>query len=149
MPMWRTWLALIALIATVHAADAQQQPRWIADPNGCPVWDSTPTPGESITWSGACKNGLASGSGTLVWFLNGRPNETYNGVLTDGHYTGRGKQVWPSGASYEGDYLNDRANGHGTYRTSTGEVFTGNWVKGCLMGGNRRLAVGIPLSDCP
>lgn len=133
-------------LGLVTAASAQE-PGWIADKNGCRVWDSTPVAGESVSWSGHCTDGLADGSGILVWYENGRPGETYEGTLSRGHYTGHGTQVWPGGNKYEGDYVNDQADGWGTYTFANGAAYSGKWVKGCFQGG-QHLAVGAQASDC-
>ena len=139
------FLLPVVLLATT--ADAQQA-TWLADKNGCRVWDSTPAPGESVSWSGSCTGGLADGYGTLVWYDNGRPGETYEGTLSHGHYTGHGKQVWPNGDKYEGDYVNDQADGSGTYTYANGAAYSGKWVRGCFKGG-QRIAVGAIAAECP
>jgi len=138
-------LLVVACATCVRAAEG----KWIVDAGGCKIWDSTPQPNESVTWTGPCKNGHANGKGVLVWYVNGRPYETYDGELTMGHYYGCGKQVWSSGSSYEGCYQNDRAHGQGTFRGTNGQVYSGNWVNGCFRQGDRRYAIGTPLDQCP
>jgi hypothetical protein len=133
--MSNTRLALVGVIlSTMTASIADAREGWIADQNGCRVWNSNITDGERVTWSGPCKDGFANGNGRLEWSLNGRVRETYTGMLTGGHYTGHGTQVWDSGDSYEGDYLNDEAHGQGTFRTKDGKTYSGKWVHGCLPG---------------
>ena len=141
------WAAIIAMAAP-NQAHAQQQPGWIADKNGCRVWNSTPDPGDTVSWSGPCKDGLANGYGVLVWLLDGQLDETYVGVLTGGHYTGYGTQIWRTGATFSGSYLNDRASGWGTYRDPDGAEHSGNWVDGCLKQGTQSFAVGVPVAQC-
>ena len=141
------WAAIIA-IAVLNPAHAQQEPGWIADQNGCRVWDSSPDPGATITWSGPCTDGLANGYGVLVWLVDGQLDEAYIGVLVNGHYTGYGTQIWRNGASYTGSYLDDRPSGWGTYRNPDGDVFSGDWAKGCLKHDTQRFAVGTPISEC-
>jgi hypothetical protein len=139
----------VCSLLLLAGAQVRADPGWITDTHGCKVWDSTPAPNETVTWTGACVDGLANGNGILVWYENGQPTETYNGQLTMGHYHGYGTQVWQNGDSYTGDYKNDQADGQGTYRTHSGEAFSGEWINGCLQGGSRRMAVGVPLSQCP
>jgi hypothetical protein len=107
---------------------------WITDTAGCKIWDSRPMPGETVSWSGACRGGYAEGKGILIWYVRGQLHSTYEGELSGGHYEGRGTQVWSSGARYEGDWQSDRAHGKGTYRAATGEVCSGAWVDGCFQG---------------
>lgn len=61
----RCTLLLLLSIPMVSTADTTQ---WIADKRGCKVVNIAPQEGESITWSGECKNGIANGEGTLTWF---------------------------------------------------------------------------------
>ena len=141
------WAAIIAM-AALAPAQAQQAPGWTADRNGCRVWNSTPKSGETIIWSGRCKGGYADGYGVLVWLRDGKLIETYTGVLMGGHYTGHGTQIWDDGAIYTGDYMDDRADGPGIYRSPDGEVFSGIWEDGCFKDGRRRGAMGVPFSKC-
>jgi hypothetical protein len=141
------WAAAMT-IAALNPAYAQQEPGWIADKSGCRVWNSSPGAGETMTWSGPCKDGLANGYGTVVWLVGRQLDEAYVGVLVNGHYTGYGIQIWRDGSSYTGNYLDDRASGWGTYRNPDGEIFSGNWVNGCLKHDAQRFAVGVPISEC-
>jgi hypothetical protein len=54
------WAAAMA-IAALTPAQAQQDRSWIADQNGCRVWNSNPGSEETVTWSGPCKDGYANG----------------------------------------------------------------------------------------
>ena len=54
------------------AAVAGDEVTWIADSHGCKVANTFPRPGETITWSGKCKEGFADGDGVLQWFLDGK-----------------------------------------------------------------------------
>ena len=141
------WAAIIAM-AVLNPALAQQDRGWIADQNGCRVWNSNPGSEETITWGGPCKDGYANGYGVLVWMVDDQLDEAYVGVLVSGHYTGYGTQIWRNGATYTGSYLDDRASGWGTYRNPNGDMFSGNWVNGCLKHDAQRFAVGTPISEC-
>lgn len=162
--MWK--LAVMAAILAIlpAAAGAQQQPskpqpkddfskqivislHWITDSHGCKVWDSKPAPNESVTWTGGCTDGYASGKGKLTWFVAGRPSGTYEGEMQGGHYEGQGTQIWSTGSRYDGAWRNDRADGYGTYRSVDGDVCTGIWVNGCMQGGGCRHSIGVP--TCP
>lgn len=106
-------------------------PGWIADARtGCQIWNADPQPDESITWSGACAEGRATGPGILQWFENGQPTVRYEGEYREGRANGRAIYVWPDGARYEGDYLDDRWNGRGVFIWAEGERYDGEWQDG-------------------
>ena len=89
------------------AAQAQghAQPRWIADPRtGCKVWDPAPQPGESVHWSGPCKDGLADGQGTLEWMEHGKPGDRYTGAYKHGKRNGYGVLTFSNGKTVQGDW---------------------------------------------
>ena len=90
-------LAIGFNINSIYAQDIP--PRWIADQTtGCKIWNEAPKPGETVTWSGQCKNGFGEGAGTLQWFENGgstQRNEVNlvagrinNEILVSDPYTG-------------------------------------------------------------
>lgn len=155
-------LVVTALAALALPASAQTvQPRWIGDPTtGCRVWNSAPEPGDSISWSGDCRDGLAQGRGTLQWFKDGKPASRFDGQFRDGVLDGRGVYTFANGARYEGEYVEDLRhgwgvltetdgsryegewrhglpNGSGSFRDVTGAVVSGTWTKGCLREGDR------------
>jgi len=43
---------------------------------------------------------------------------------------GKGKMVYSSGDTYEGDFANSQRHGQGTYRTKDGQVYVGQFAKG-------------------
>jgi MORN repeat protein len=84
----------------------KQMPGWITTTNQpCRIWNPVPQPNESVTWSGACENGLASGVGNLKWTENGKPD-----------------------AEYDGEYKNGKRNGHGVMTILGGQRIEGVWV---------------------
>ena len=136
--MSKAALGAVFFIIWSNGVQAQQRIEinlhWITDSNGCKVWDSLPSANETVTWSGPCKDGFAEGSGTLVWFVDGRQHGIYEGEMHGGHSAGRGTQTWSTGARYEGKWQDDRADGQGTYRAADGEVCAGTWRNGCFQG---------------
>ncbi len=44
---------------------------------------------------------------------------SWRGKVKEGH----GLQVWPDGAQYEGNWLNNQANGKGKFSYSNGDVY--------------------------
>ena len=54
---------------------------------------------------------------------------------------GWGTQVWPDGGKYEGEWLNNRANGKGQFWHADGDIYEGNWKD------DSRVFVDITCSD--
>jgi hypothetical protein len=123
----RLALALLALIV-VSPAFAQPNGDWIADQKtSCKVWDAHPSPGQSITWTGDCANGLAQGHGTLQWFSDGKSGEKDEGEFKDGKQQGRGVRVFSNGARYEGDFNGGKREGQGVEVYAGGGRYEGGW----------------------
>jgi hypothetical protein len=135
------------------ALHAQQSGQWITDSTGCKVWNSHPQPNESITWSGTCEGGFATGEGTVQWFLAGRPassgtgtfregklhgkgvtlalnDERYQGDFVDGLRHGKGVLTARNGARYEGDFKEGKFSGSGLLMLSNGDRYDGEFVEG-------------------
>lgn len=104
---------IAALLCVTSSAAAQSlpespAPRWLADPKtGCKVWDPAPEPNEAVHWSGACKNGLADGRGTLQWMQNGKASDRYDGEYRAGKRNGHGVVTYRSGEKIEGEWRDD------------------------------------------
>ena len=101
--------ALLFLASYAMAApDDRRPPEWITATNQpCKIWNPEPQPNESVTWSGECKDGYASGEGTLRWTENGKPDVEFTGRYANGKRNGRGVIVTPDGKRIEGEWLND------------------------------------------
>lgn len=148
------------LVLALHPAWAGT---WIADPaSGCKLWNPNPTPGETASWKGACKDGFAEGKGVLTWFRNAAPYEHDDGEWRAGRQMGNGSQTWPGGsyrgelfdglpqgrgvlisggARYEGAFIGGKPNGKGTLTDASGS-FDGQWRDGCFDDGKRRASFG-------
>jgi hypothetical protein len=101
---------------------------------GCKVWDSNPAPGETVSWSGACKDGFADGPGIRKWTLSGdRPGSTTEGTFTAGKLEGQGVAKY-AGGKYEGAFRADSPNGKGVFTSADGTVYTGDFVDGLRSG---------------
>jgi MORN repeat len=142
---------------------------WIADTkSGCKIWNPRPSPGETVGWAGACKDGFAEGKGVLDWIKGGKPYERDEGEWHGGRQRGQGTQSWPGGrysgqladglphgngllvtgeAQYSGSFLNGVPNGEGTLINPSG-TYSGNWQTGCFNDGKRRTAFGVSLASC-
>jgi hypothetical protein len=143
---------------------------WMADPKtGCKVWNPHPNRGETLSWSGACKDGFAEGRGHVQWFRDGAPYERSDGQWRAGKQIGMGSQVWPRGrydggmknseaegrgvlilndVRYQGQFHDGLPDGEGVLKGPDG-VLRGIWKKGCFDDGIRRAALGAPLASCP
>lgn len=170
----RSALLLMALGCSTAGNAQTKEPlmtpgAFVADPvSGCQVFNPHPTPGESVSWTGECVNGLAQGHGNLRWLRSTTVIETDEGQWNQGRQSGRGRQAWGSGSyegellngepsghgimnllrgRYEGEFRNGKPNGMGTATTLEG-VFQGIWKDGCLADGKRKLAFGVSSSNC-
>ena len=131
----RIGLAAACLALALVPAHRALAGEWLADKkSGCKVWDGIPEPGESISWDGPCENGFASGSGTLLWFKDGKANGSYIGERAGGKAQGHGINTWLSGDRYEGNWKDDAPSGKGTYTWANGSGYQGEWREGKKQG---------------
>jgi hypothetical protein len=157
MQLVRSIVSVIALTFYTAMAPAAvaagNEVEWIADTRGCKVANPFPRLGESITWSGGCKDGFANGDGVLQWLVQGKPDDRYEGTLERGwaegkgvltkadgaKYVGEWKQSmqsgagrleWPDGSWYDGQWKGGKPHGQGQYRRPDGKLFVGEWVEG-------------------
>ena len=97
----------IAFLTTAHAAEPKA-PGWIIAKNhACKIWNPEPQPNESVTWSGDCKGGFASGKGVLKWTVNGKPDVEFDGEYEMGKRNGPGVLITPDGKRFEGNWSDD------------------------------------------
>ena len=141
---------------------------WAVAGDGCKVWNPHPSNGETIRWTGGCKDGFVEGMGALEWQREGKTYERDEGQWRGGRQMS-GSQGWPGGqydgqlagglpsgrgvlslgdARYEGLFLNGKPNGKGTLTNASGS-FEGNWTDGCFNDGKRRAAIGVSVQSCP
>jgi len=132
--MIRSRIARVAFVISLFipmagmAADADVA--WIADGHGCRVANPFPQPGETITWSGACKNGLADGDGVLQWYVDGKVADRYEGTLKEGWAEGKGTLTRAEGGRYSGDWKHSLQDGNGRYEATDGSWYEGQWKQG-------------------
>src|SRR5262245_60280648 len=121
---------------------------WLLDTElGCRMWDWHPTPEDTATWSGACRGGAKVGGGVVQWFEHGRPIDRFEGNYIEGRRQGPGRYSWNEMEWFDGVYESDVPHGPGTAHLA-GEVFTGQWHRGCFKQGSRILAIGVPRKSC-
>jgi hypothetical protein len=88
---------------------------------------AVPRAGESITWSGECKNGFAHGEGVLQWYLNGKEDDRYEGNLELGWAEGRGVLYRGDGGKYDGEWKDSLQQGNGRYEAPDGSWYEDQW----------------------
>ena len=106
---------VIAALVTVSLAlaaaaqtDKTEAPGWITAANQpCKIWNPEPQPDESVTWSGGCEGGFASGQGVLRWTENGKPDVEFDGEYAKGKRNGPGVIITPDGRRMAGVWVDD------------------------------------------
>ena len=142
----------MALMAVCGSAWAQDPGSWLVDAKTrCKFqWQERPHNSEEIFtyssphWTGACRNGLASGHGTFEFavgwrFLDQPPRsftQSGEGDFVDGKFTGRGftsRRGPTSVVRYEGEFRDGLLNGKGveTSETATSlQRYEGGFIDG-------------------
>jgi len=102
-------IAVVFILFAATSAEAQaNKPDWITVTNqDCKVWNPNPIPNESVTWTGGCTDGYASGTGLLRWMVNGKLDVEFEGRYANGKRNGHGVLKTAEGQRIEGDWLND------------------------------------------
>ena len=111
----------IVVLALVGESLAQSTvppmpPGWItiARSGGCKTWIAVPNPVASVTWTGECVAGQATGRGVLQWMLNGNATDRYEGDMSKGKMHGNGVLQYADGRRYEGMFRDGMRSGRGT-----------------------------------
>ncbi len=106
-------------------------PCWLETENqpGCHVWNDSPEHNRTVTWSGECAGGKASGQGRSVW-RGSYGTESYEGGRRDGKVHGHGTATWADGTRYEGEWRDGKWHGHGTVTVPDGGRYEGEWRDG-------------------
>lgn len=119
---------------------------------GCYVWDDHYYADQTVTWTGECRDGLASGTGTLKWvrgddeyentglLRNGKRHgdwvlryadgTVWEGPMVDGKRHGRWVERLADGGVQEGSYVEGKRHGQWTVRRADGDVYQGPVVEG-------------------
>ena len=81
---------------------AENQPCW--------VWHfyRYMQPGGTVTWSGSCVNGKASGEGCLDLLFRDGGRIVYEGTVQAGKFHGYGTSLWSDGSRHEGGWRDGR-----------------------------------------
>jgi hypothetical protein len=100
-------IVFVSLGATAQT-DNPAPPGWITATNQpCKIWNPEPQPNESVTWSGPCKDGFASGKGILRWTEDGKPDAEFDGEYANGKRNGSGVMIAPDGQRIDGEWADD------------------------------------------
>lgn len=87
---------------------------YVADSTGCQVWyDGLEPLPVTVSWTGGCTQGKASGAGTMSTMKNGVLISRYEGQVLDGKPHGEGTYNFKTGV-YQGTYVNGDPFGKGT-----------------------------------
>ena len=126
----------ITLVLSTAASAQKIEPRWETDQKtGCKLWNPNPAPGESVSWSGACREGHADGYGVEQWFKDGNPGNRIEGEFVSGRSKGRVRVTYPNGAVYVGELDADgNQYGQGTLTSANGNKYVGEFHDGKLHG---------------
>ena len=99
---------------------------------GCYIWNPNPQPGETVSWSGACQGGKASGKGKMAWLFRGEDgalkSDSGEGELRGGR-TRVGHWIISNGTTWEGPYVDGKLHGLWVRRGSLGHEYD-CWVRG-------------------
>lgn len=148
---------LLALAATTQASAAPARLPGHAGADDCQIAPLEPAPrANRVDWNGACKDGFASGPGTLAWkdekgeryalkgsLLRGElqgegelktVGYTYTGPVRRGKPHGNGYIEFANGTQYEGGVIDNKYEGKGILLRYDRSEFKGEWKDGQLNG---------------
>jgi hypothetical protein len=120
--------ASVCFALLVSPSNANAEELYLPDANGCKVYDPSPQPNETVTWSGRCLDGYAEGSGVVQWLPGGKPGTRMEVTLVRGRPEGKGSTVSPSGARFEGTFHEGERSGNGIWTGPNGDRYEGAWL---------------------
>ncbi|HUN55661.1 MAG TPA: hypothetical protein VMU29_10940 [Smithella sp.] len=122
-------IVLVCLLLVPFKVFAVESDDINTDRPDCKIWNEVPAKkGESVTWSGQCEKGHASGYGEAVWSLNDKETQRFNGILKKGKCSGMGTLTFANGNKYSGDFKDNKMTGNGTYTFANGDKYEGSFV---------------------
>lgn len=126
---------LLLLLLTLVAGPAfSQKAQYVKDAQtGCAIWADDFTPADSLSWNGPCKNGYASGTGTLYWYRDHKIAAIYKGRMLQGHFNGPGSFDIVGYVRYTGTFKNGGLEGKGAAYYYNGGKTIGNFVNGAFL----------------
>ncbi len=129
------WLAcgLSPALAAQEVQQQEQTGQWLKD-GDCQLFNAEAKAGDTVSWTGACIDGYASGLGTATFTQDGKTQSftaTFaRGMIPDGNVVAK----WGDGWSYEGGMVEGRFHGAGVLVTDTNDRFEGQWADGKMNG---------------
>ena len=132
----------------------QTEPCWqrVEDDPECFVWNRYYVPEQTVTWSGGCSSGRATGNGTLIWTIDDLSEEEVglldhgikqlqwtirhsDGTVSEGRYVdgyrhGRWTTQYPGGRTAGGSYVHGYRSGHWVQHTLDGAIAEGPFLQG-------------------
>jgi len=88
-----------------------------------------------LQYTGQILEGKMHGKGTAIYSVgNEGVTETYEGDWIQSKRQGEGTYKFKDGVSYHGQWDNDQINGKGTAHYPNGNVYEGDWVQGKIEG---------------
>ena len=105
----------------------------LASHPSCHVWDDHYYANQTVTWTGGCAGGLASGTGNLKWVRGDDENE-HTGMLREGKHHGQWVLRFANGNVAKGPYVDGKHHGQWTLRFANGNVLEGPYVDGKMHG---------------
>lgn len=113
--------AAVSLLLVTSAASGADNAMGYGGAPDCRVAVPGNVRGAVATWTGACKDGFASGAGAIEWHRDGKRLARYEGDVKLGFADGKGYLVRDiDGTRYEGDFLLGAFHGTGTLLTMLG-----------------------------
>ena len=100
---------------------------------GCYLWNPQFNEKETVTWSGSCVDGKASGTGHVTWrykVYGQSKTGTGEGPYVDGRKHGHWVWRYANGIVDEGPYVDGRKHGHWVERPADGTVAEGPYMDG-------------------
>ncbi len=123
------------LLGGIMGLKADNAEAWLVDEeSGVSIWNPLPVTGESVHWRGLRRDS-ASGSGLVIWKLNGSESEQAAGDWESGRL--HGDAVWQhsDGQRYEGQWESGRRHGFGVYTWQDGTRYCGVYHEGVRQAG--------------
>ncbi len=110
-----------------------QAGQWLKD-GECLLFNAEAKTGDSVSWTGTCVDGYASGLGTATFTQDGKTQSFTahfaRGMIPDGNVVVQ----WGDGWRYEGGMVEGRFHGAGVLVTDSKDRFEGQWTGGKMTG---------------
>ncbi|MCK5814228.1 MAG: hypothetical protein KAH03_08210 [Cocleimonas sp.] len=127
---------LLVLLSLLFFNTAYAEKMWVKDKNQCHLFWSHSTKGmfKSVSWSGKCKNGYASGNGIAVYKMKNSTQDIYKGHMRRGKISGHGRYKWANKSTYTGEWKNNKMHGQGRRVWANKNRYAGQWKNSKMHG---------------